>query len=1088
MHMPVLMQVSACTAVCCWQVDDVDNIDDPPSMSLANGIDFGVLSRVPLLAQWPLTQLETMVLSNIRLYHLVIKVHMAASRTVPCPPRCVIRIGQMSQVSNKYLHNQIVGLQGNLIFFPHDAPRAMVNAVGQRLLHLDDRLDWLLEADVRIALVGEDGCMDNLAQWLMGKNVIRVRPDVCMLHLRVRHALDDAMGNAHEIALPSEEHWPSLAERLRTLPDELLKRAQRIGGTAAAAERLEQVNQDDVSKTRSPEAADEMSAMALLSSSTSASALPRVTLQSMVDAMQTSAGQRDVDGTSGSSGDGGEDGSGDGTSGSSDGGDEGGNGEGASSSVLATAGATSSTTTTTPDPLKQVTDRERPAHAARSKSACNEFVNNGLHLMHLFRHLIPLMRVRVETKDDGTQRKLTWPLKAHGTLSVVQRRHLLTQFTNLFSNSYTVLCVLGNQTQRHAVVGSVAAMAKTDTFSTVVQLMSSEKFWKEVQYAMDNLESDETRKLLKKLLPLFAIVGKDKPWGKFARGAFKAKILGVSERHGFPSFFVTVSLDDAHQLISIRLSFANMSNEGFPSYADANHLNEGARRRAAEQKTDADVTELLRALRMHETRTFNTLKGDMEFTFDEATFQRLANQNAVATTLLFEKFVTVFLQVLVGLPASKQRRKTIEMLDVESREPSQTAPADANARRSSRVQERASFATKRASAKRGEKLRQQANVPHMSGFMGVCTAHVGVTEESSRKALHEHHAFWTSLSPRLLSKYAADPIWRAKLITAIESMVQAHVPWEVHAVQAANKALKKFQPRVSLQPWPSTLAEARKLTPVFALQLGEHSEHHATCAIGKSGQIGCRSMFDRPHGFEKSRMLQVESVDTVDPQLLQTELAADNGNPEACVSGCTLHWPTEDCDKYMDMLHVVLLRPQPWTEPTAHITILPNGSKIYSPLLPRDPRVIVFEMARPEVRLMKSPAVLRGDDSTRQTARALQMLMDACAPSDAAAARQVVAAMVAFKPVQVMLNEPPFGALRLALTSELTDETAVTLVRTWKGMTCRNSIVLDWSEILTMCSKSNTAPYPLGVGNSAASALFYLVKCARCTACRPSKH
>ena len=43
-----------------------------PKLSIANGIDFGLLSRVPQLE--PLSDVEQMLLSEVRLYHLVVKV------------------------------------------------------------------------------------------------------------------------------------------------------------------------------------------------------------------------------------------------------------------------------------------------------------------------------------------------------------------------------------------------------------------------------------------------------------------------------------------------------------------------------------------------------------------------------------------------------------------------------------------------------------------------------------------------------------------------------------------------------------------------------------------------------------------------------------------------------------------------------------------------------------------------------------------------------------------------------------------------------------------------------------------------------
>ena len=72
---------------------------------------------------------------------------------------------------------------------------------------------------------------------------------------------------------------------------------------------------------------------------------------------------------------------------------------------------------------------------------------------------------------------------------------------------------------------------------------------------------------LRQLLPLLSVAGKEKPWGKVERGAMKGKILAMAERHGPPSVFLTVSPDDVHQTLTVRLSHPSESPTGFPSFA-----------------------------------------------------------------------------------------------------------------------------------------------------------------------------------------------------------------------------------------------------------------------------------------------------------------------------------------------------------------------------------------------------------------------------------------------------------------------------------------------------------------------------------------
>ena len=68
----------------CAQACDVNNNDDPPPLSLANGIDFGVMSRLP--NHTPLSEMEAMATSDVRLYHLTVKVWLLSWP----PPHCEV--------------------------------------------------------------------------------------------------------------------------------------------------------------------------------------------------------------------------------------------------------------------------------------------------------------------------------------------------------------------------------------------------------------------------------------------------------------------------------------------------------------------------------------------------------------------------------------------------------------------------------------------------------------------------------------------------------------------------------------------------------------------------------------------------------------------------------------------------------------------------------------------------------------------------------------------------------------------------------------------------------------------------------------
>ena len=66
-------------------------------MSIANSIDYGVLSRIKFPLEKP-SDLEVMLMSTVRLYHMVAKVSSKGGK-----------VGREI-------------LEGDLIYFPHDGP------------------------------------------------------------------------------------------------------------------------------------------------------------------------------------------------------------------------------------------------------------------------------------------------------------------------------------------------------------------------------------------------------------------------------------------------------------------------------------------------------------------------------------------------------------------------------------------------------------------------------------------------------------------------------------------------------------------------------------------------------------------------------------------------------------------------------------------------------------------------------------------------------------------------------------------------------------------------------------------------------
>ena len=912
------------------------------ALSIAAGIDYGWLQRIPELE--PLTELETLLLSEIRLYHVVVKVTTKYSAT-----------GRV--------------LKGDVIYFPHDGPLDTVTT-------LAGRVDWLTGSDFRFLLIGPDGSHDNLEKWISSQSFIQVRPHVCYNHLLVRHRLDCALGNPSPAALPD---FTEISGLLAGLDAKLAAKARVVtaDSTVGAVEAMGQAERDDTASVRDPTGT--ISRVALVSSRGSSEDGTESMLRAVREATQGETQSAD-----------------DPEDGADAPGDE-------AASPAPPVGRDASVPPAAAQPPTGV------RRVSRMANPLNEFEGNGLNIMRLFRSTFPLGRFcyAPDPDDPGKSRVHSLPLDANGTIPGTRTRHLLLQFTTVAAYNAALIFVLANQRQRHATMQAVKAKVKHRAFDKFVEVVTADGFSDRLDRAIANPSSDDARRLHEQLLPLLALAGKERPWSRLERGAEIAEMLGFAERHGDACIFWTVSPDDVHQVISIRLAFSSKSNTGFPSFASG-----GERERSHAD----DLMEQLRSGSGQVGRARWTVADDGSYvlttdvalsSLEEGQLQRLAAENPVATSMLYQELVDKVLEVLIGLANEKHRKKTDAILKCLQR-PKEPV--------------------------RGERR---------PGNFGIPVAHKWVTETSGRQALHMHGTLVTALSPKLLALKATDEDWMGKLADAIQSQCQAFVNWEVHAVHKAQRVLGVPKRRASFHLLPTESLTAanyeqhQNTLALTALQLGDHEFHSDTCHKPPMGCKGCRGGYRRPHPICRTRMLQVIPEDA--PFCPDEEI--DGGVPARCANGCALHWPGADGTADDELLPLRIIKPRP--PPSA----LPGD------LLPRDDRAIACELKRPTV---DCP-----DEGLRGKIAASEALDD----GDSIA---LVKEVLEHEPVRKLLR-----ATGVSIDpSTLSGENARELLEAWRTMGCSNGDVVEFNEVLTGCTGSNTAPYHLGCSQFATVALF----------------
>jgi hypothetical protein len=185
----------------------------------------------------------------------------------------------------------------------------------------------------------------------------------------------------------------------------------------------------------------------------------------------------------------------------------------------------------------------------RSEHPVNEFTDNDVLLYGAFPHLFFTGR----GLPDG------------GRLAPTDIHHLLFQFHNRFAMDEVLIFHLFDQRSRWAVVNRVAALVKANTtaFQRFQEVTSQPGFLQRLERAAS--DSTEGRRIFQELQPAVNVAGMRVPYSPQERAAAITHILALIHRFGLPSVFMTVSPDDAHHPMSVRLSFPSIANVGFPA-------------------------------------------------------------------------------------------------------------------------------------------------------------------------------------------------------------------------------------------------------------------------------------------------------------------------------------------------------------------------------------------------------------------------------------------------------------------------------------------------------------------------------------------
>jgi len=153
---------------------------------------------------------------------------------------------------------------------------------------------------------------------------------------------------------------------------------------------------------------------------------------------------------------------------------------------------------------------------------------------------------------------------------VASRRHMLLQYTGRFARNQEFILLLANKTQRHAYARAVSARVKSNerAIDGFVELIHDDTFIPDLEKGIKNPRGKEAAKVLRRIQPLLVSCNAKIPFSSVARNADITKLYNMRRCVGLPAWFITISPDDVHNPMALRMAMWTSSCDGFPTTDD----------------------------------------------------------------------------------------------------------------------------------------------------------------------------------------------------------------------------------------------------------------------------------------------------------------------------------------------------------------------------------------------------------------------------------------------------------------------------------------------------------------------------------------
>jgi hypothetical protein len=220
--------------------------------------------------------------------------------------------------------------------------------------------------------------------------------------------------------------------------------------------------------------------------------------------------------------------------------------------------------TADPNSTQQTDTSQTPTAQApqsiRSEDPMNEFLQGDLIYQYAFPDIFLL--------GNGYGRK-------SGSLTLLQRKHLLFQHDGRAQRTIDLIALLFNQLQRHGHIRGVSTWLKGNPakFKEFVTRFNTDKYVADLHEARKDCTGAVAKRIIREVMPFLVVSGRNVPFGPTEPKTIVSHVYAMESFFGSASTFGTVAPDDICNPTGFRLCHPIRSNSDFPSDATEQFYN-----------------------------------------------------------------------------------------------------------------------------------------------------------------------------------------------------------------------------------------------------------------------------------------------------------------------------------------------------------------------------------------------------------------------------------------------------------------------------------------------------------------------------------